>query len=143
MAATVACRGPIFSRQPEPDPWDVHSAHRRPGRRGATSVKMRAALYIRGPILDHSGRMGAEGKGFDPTSPLYRRVDEVLDRIRPYVRMDGGQVELVNVNEAEGTVYIRFEGSCRGCPSSDMTLHMGIESQIRAAIPEIKQVVAV
>lgn len=86
---------------------------------------------------------GAAGPAFDPTSALYRKVDEVLDRIRPYVQMDGGHVELVNVNEDDGIVYIRFQGSCHGCPSSAMTLQMGIENEVRNSLPEIKQVVAV
>ena len=76
-------------------------------------------------------------------SELTKRVDEALDRIRPYVQMDGGYIELVNVDEAEATVYIRFQGACHGCPSSAMTLQMGVENEIRAAIPEIKAVIAV
>jgi Fe-S cluster biogenesis protein NfuA len=76
-------------------------------------------------------------------SELYRRVDEVLDRIRPYVQMDGGYVELVNVNEEEGVAFIRFQGACSGCPSSAMTLQLGIENEIRTALPEIRQVIAV
>ena len=80
---------------------------------------------------------------FSPISDLYRRVDEVLDRIRPYVQLDGGHVELVDVNEEDGIVHIRFQGSCQGCPSSAMTLQMGIESEIKTSIPEIKQVLAV
>jgi Fe-S cluster biogenesis protein NfuA len=80
---------------------------------------------------------------FSPISSLYRRVDEVLDRIRPYVQQDGGHVELVDVHEEEGVVHIRFQGSCQGCPSSAMTLQMGIENEIKTSIPEIKQVLAV
>jgi Fe-S cluster biogenesis protein NfuA len=80
---------------------------------------------------------------FSPISDIYRRVDEVLDRIRPYVQLDGGHVELVDVNEEDGVVHIRFQGSCQGCPSSAMTLQMGIENELKMAIPEIKQVVAV
>ena len=80
---------------------------------------------------------------FSPISELYRRVDEVLDRIRPYVQLDGGHVELVDVNEEDGIVHIRFQGSCQGCPSSAMTLQMGIENELKTSIPEIKQVVAV
>ncbi len=80
---------------------------------------------------------------FQPVPDLYHRVDGVLDRIRPYVQIDGGYVELVDVLEDEGIVHIRFQGSCQGCPSSAMTLQMGIESEIKMAIPEIKQVVAV
>ena len=80
---------------------------------------------------------------FSPISDLYRRVDEVLDRIRPYVQLDGGHVELVDVNEGDGILHIRFQGSCQGCPSSAMTLQMGIENELKMSIPEIKQVVAV
>jgi Fe-S cluster biogenesis protein NfuA len=80
---------------------------------------------------------------FQPIPDLYRRVDEVLDRIRPYVQVDGGYVELVDVDGAEGVVHIRFQGSCQGCPSSAMTLQMGIENEIKTSIPEIKQVLAV
>jgi Fe-S cluster biogenesis protein NfuA len=85
----------------------------------------------------------ASGPAFQPVPEIYRRVDEVLDRIRPYVQLDGGYVELVDVLEEEGVVHIRFQGSCQGCPSSAMTLQMGIENEIRMSIPEIKQVVAV
>ena len=77
------------------------------------------------------------------SSDLRARVDEVLDRIRPYVNADGGHVELVDVKEEEGTVYIRFQGACSGCPSSAITLQMGIENEIRLSVPEIRQVVAV
>jgi len=84
-----------------------------------------------------------DGPAFSPISPLYRKVDEVLDRIRPYVQLDGGYVELVDVDEQEGVVHIRFQGSCQGCPSSAMTLQMGIENEIKQSIPEIKSVVAV
>ena len=80
---------------------------------------------------------------FSPISDLYRRVDEVLDRIRPYVQLDGGHVELVDVNEEDGIVHIRFQCSCQGFTSSAMTLQMGIENELKMSIPEIKQVVAV
>lgn len=82
------------------------------------------------------------GKEAKP-SDLYLRVDEVLERIRPFVQADGGHVELVEVKEDEGTAYIRFQGACAGCPSSAITLQMGIENEIRLAVPEIKAVVAV
>jgi Fe-S cluster biogenesis protein NfuA len=86
---------------------------------------------------------GGDRPAFQPIPDLYRRVDEVLDRIRPYVQIDGGYVELVDVDESEGVVHIRFQGSCQGCPSSAMTLQMGIENEIKSSIPEIKQVLAV
>ncbi len=82
-------------------------------------------------------------KPFSPTSELYQKVDQALDRVRPYLQRDGGEVELVDVDEQKGIVFVRLQGSCRGCPSSAMTLHMGIESELRNSIPQIKQVVAV
>lgn len=89
-----------------------------------------------------------QGAPTPPTVPpgtggLYKKVDEALDRIRPYVQADGGHVELVNVDEGEGTAFIRFQGACSGCPSSAITLQMGIENEIRMSVPEIRQVVAV
>ena len=87
--------------------------------------------------------MADDRPAFQPIPDLYRRVDEVLDRIRPYVQIDGCYVELVDVDESEGVVHIRFQGSCQGCPSSAMTLQMGIENEIKSSIPEIKQVLAV
>jgi Fe-S cluster biogenesis protein NfuA len=63
------------------------------------------------------------------------RVERVINRIRPAVQMDGGDIELVDV--VDGLVKIRLVGSCQGCPSSTMTLKMGIERAIRAEVPEI------
>lgn len=73
--------------------------------------------------------------------PLKDRVQAVLDRVRPYIQMDGGDVELDAVDEEKGTVYIRMRGACQGCPSSAMTLHMGIENEIKIECPEVRQVV--
>ena len=69
------------------------------------------------------------------------RVERVINRIRPAVQMDGGDIELVDV--VDGLVKIRLVGSCQGCPSSTMTLKMGIERAIRAEVPEIVGVEAV
>lgn len=69
---------------------------------------------------------------------MRERVEQVINRIRPAVQMDGGDIELVDV--VDGMVKLRLVGSCAGCPSSLMTLQMGIERAIRAEIPEIKGV---
>lgn len=69
------------------------------------------------------------------------RVEQVINRIRPAVQMDGGDIELVDV--VDGLVKLRLVGSCAGCPSSMMTLQAGIERAIRAEVPEIKGVEAV
>ena len=66
---------------------------------------------------------------------MKERVAKVIDRIRPAVQMDGGDIELVDV--VDGIVKLRLVGSCSGCPSSTMTLKMGIERAIRAEVPEI------
>ncbi len=67
---------------------------------------------------------------------LFDRVEQVIERIRPAVQSDGGDLELVNVTD-EGVVQVRLHGACIGCPSSSMTLHMGIERNVREKIPEI------
>lgn len=65
-------------------------------------------------------------------------VEQVLDEMRPYLMSDGGNVELV---EIEGPVVkLRLQGACGSCPSSTMTLRMGIERRLREAIPEIAEV---
>ena len=71
---------------------------------------------------------------------MKERVQKVIDRIRPAVQMDGGDIELVDV--VDGLVKLRLVGSCQGCPSSTMTLKMGIERAIRAEVPEITGVEA-
>ena len=77
-----------------------------------------------------------------PNLPLRERVQGIIDLIRPAVQGDGGDIELVDVTD-EGVVQVRFHGACHGCPSSNLTLHHGIELSIREQIPEITRVVAV
>ena len=65
-------------------------------------------------------------------------VETVLDELRPYLMADGGNVELV---EIEGPIVkLRLQGACGSCPSSTMTLKMGIERRLREFIPEIAEV---
>ncbi len=65
-------------------------------------------------------------------------VEKVLDELRPYLMSDGGNVELVDV---EGPIVkLRLQGACGSCPSSAMTLRMGIERRLRETIPEIGEV---
>lgn len=71
-----------------------------------------------------------------PTPSLRDRVEHVISRIRPAVQSDGGDLELVDITP-EGVAQIRLMGACVGCPSSSMTLHMGIERNLREKIPEI------
>jgi Fe-S cluster biogenesis protein NfuA len=69
------------------------------------------------------------------------KVEAALNRIRPALQNDGGDVELVDVSD--GIVKVKLTGACGGCPMSTMTLKMGIERVIREDVPEIKEVVAV
>lgn len=72
---------------------------------------------------------------------MKEKVEKVLDRIRPNLQADGGDVELVNVKG--GVVTVRLKGACGGCPMATMTLKNGIERALKEEIPEVKQVVAV
>ena len=72
---------------------------------------------------------------------MQEKVEEVLDKIRPMLANDGGNVELVEVDD--GTVKVRLTGACGGCAMSSMTLKMGIEQIMKKEIPEVKEVVAV
>ena len=72
---------------------------------------------------------------------MKEQVEKVLDKIRPSLMADGGNVELVDVED--GKVKVRLTGACGGCPMSQMNLKMGIERLLKQEIPEIKEVVAV
>lgn len=65
-------------------------------------------------------------------------VETVLDELRPYLMADGGNVELVEIDGP--IVKLRLQGACGSCPSSTMTLKMGIERKLRQEIPEIAEV---
>ena len=65
-------------------------------------------------------------------------VEKVLDELRPYLMADGGNVELVEIDGP--IVRLRLQGACGSCPSSTMTLKMGIERRLREYIPEIAEV---
>lgn len=67
-----------------------------------------------------------------------QNVETVLDELRPYLISDGGNVELVEIDGP--VVKLRLQGACGSCPSSTMTLRMGIERRLREFIPEIAEV---
>ncbi|ELK39357.1 NifU family protein [Brevibacillus agri] len=66
------------------------------------------------------------------------QVQEVLDKLRPYLQRDGGDVQLVDVED--GIVKLRLMGACGSCPSSTITLKAGIERALVEEIPGIKEV---
>ena len=72
---------------------------------------------------------------------MREKVEAALDKVRPALRADGGDVELVDIKD--GVVMVRLTGACGSCPMSTMTLQMGVERVIKEEIPEIKEVVAV
>lgn len=70
--------------------------------------------------------------------PIREQVEAVLERLRPMLMADGGNIELVDVKDDE--VFVHLVGACGMCPSSTMTLKMGVERAVREAIPTIKRV---
>ncbi len=98
--------------------------------------------------------LGNEGKGFAVSCPsmtnadmdmpgndadLHSQVTKVIELMRPSIQSDGGDIELVSVSE-DGHVQIRFHGACVGCPSSSMTLQMGIEQNLKTYVPGFQSV---
>jgi Fe-S cluster biogenesis protein NfuA len=69
------------------------------------------------------------------------KVQSVLDNIRPSLRADGGDVELIDVKD--GIVSLKLKGACAGCPMSTMTLKNGIERILKQELSDIKEVIAV
>ncbi len=72
----------------------------------------------------------------DKSPSVFERVEQIINRIRPAVQSDGGDVELVEVTD-DGVARVRLHGACVGCPSSTMTLRMGIERHIREHVSEV------
>ena len=66
------------------------------------------------------------------------KIEQVLDSIRPALRSDGGDVELIDFDEEDGVVQLRLMGACGSCPVSSLTLRQGIERRLMLAVPEVK-----
>lgn len=83
----------------------------------------------------------------DPTKPrvptTLAKIEDLLDSIRPAIRSDGGDIELVEFDEESGLVQLRMVGACYACPMSMMTLKAGIEQRLRMQVPEVRAVEAV
>ena len=91
------------------------------------------------PVVTGDWRPAAPAAGGDGVA---QRIRDILDaEIRPAVAQDGGDVTLDRFDG--GVAYLHMQGSCSGCPSSTMTLKMGIESRLRELVPEVQEVVAV
>lgn len=74
---------------------------------------------------------------------VQEKVEAVLDKIRPYIQGDGGDISLVAVHEDTGIVEVKLHGACDSCPSAIATLKGGVERMLRKEIPEVKEVVSV
>ncbi|HNU53545.1 MAG TPA: NifU family protein [Candidatus Syntrophosphaera sp.] len=70
------------------------------------------------------------------------RIETILDKIRPSIQADGGDVELVNIRE-DNVIEVRLKGACNGCPMATLTLKAGIERIIKEEIPEVAEVISV
>ena len=80
--------------------------------------------------------------GTPSASSLNERVKQALERIRPLLQADGGDVEFIGVDE-NGVVQVRFQGACKGCMAASITLSQGIERTLREHVPEVSKVVLV
>jgi Fe-S cluster biogenesis protein NfuA len=74
-------------------------------------------------------------------SNIKERVVKALERVRPYLQSDGGDIDLLDVTE-DGTVKVKLKGACHGCPYSMQTLKAGVEQAIMKEVPEIKRVIS-
>lgn len=73
---------------------------------------------------------------------MEEKVRGALEQIRPFLQADGGDVELVSIEE-DGTVNVKLTGACGGCPMAQMTLRNGVERILKEQVPEVTQVVSV
>jgi Fe-S cluster biogenesis protein NfuA len=73
---------------------------------------------------------------------LLKRIEDSLNTMRPYLRDDGGNVEIVKITD-DMDLWVKLTGSCSTCPQSFMTMKAGIETAVKQAVPEIKSVVAI
>ena len=75
-------------------------------------------------------------------SNIMERVSKALEKVRPYLQSDGGDIELVEITD-DMEVKVRLTGACHGCPYSMQTLKAGVEQAVIKEVPEIKQVISV
>jgi len=77
----------------------------------------------------------------DNNTSVEARVNAALDKVRPGIQLDGGEVWLIKVEN--GIAFVQMLGACGGCPASNMTLKGAIEQVVRADVPEISEVVQI
>jgi Fe-S cluster biogenesis protein NfuA len=74
---------------------------------------------------------------------VLQRIERTLDSLRPYIASHKGSVEVVDFDDVEGRLLLRLGGTCHGCSASTITLKQGIETRLRALVPEVKLVEAI
>ncbi len=89
------------------------------------------------PVLQPDSKIDAEQERV-ADDVLFRRVDEIIAEVRPFIQSDGGDIELLKVEDS--VVYVRLTGACVGCPSSMITLKQGVEVRIKEELPQIESV---
>ena len=90
-------------------------------------------------ILNETSRDPSHGIHNGPDTEIVKKITDLLDtRVRPAVAQDGGDITFQSFEE--GIVYLHMQGACAGCPSSTMTLKMGIENLLKHYIPEVTEV---
>lgn len=131
IMAVMLGRDFVTITKSEEGDWDqVH--------KGATQM-IEAHLTANEPVIHVDSHTASGHKGGN--SEIETKIREILDsEIRPAVAMDGGDITFDRFED--GVVYVYLQGSCSGCPSSTMTLKMGIETRLREAIPEVREVVS-
>lgn len=74
---------------------------------------------------------------------MIEKIKEQLAKIRPYLQMDGGDIEFISFDNQSGVLKVRLQGACLGCPMSQITLQAGVAKAIKEEVPEVKDIVAV
>jgi len=74
---------------------------------------------------------------------VLQRIERTLDSLRPYIASHKGSVEVVDFDDVEGRLLLRLGGTCHGCSAATITLKQGIETRLRALVPEVKLVEAI
>jgi Fe-S cluster biogenesis protein NfuA len=93
-----------------------------------------------GDAADQVG--GPEDGASDDKRQRLAEIETVLEELRPYIQMDGGDIELIDVTD-DGVVQVRMHGACVGCSASMYTLQLGVEQRLKESIPGIRYVEAV
>mmetsp|Transcript_62569 Transcript_62569/g.149689 ORF Transcript_62569/g.149689 Transcript_62569/m.149689 type:complete len:236 (-) Transcript_62569:82-789(-) len=102
-----------------------------PGRRLAQALRCKATSDITSPFTEGAEAAGVRMEEAEETPFTIEAVDKVLDQVRPYLIADGGNCKVMEVDAATGDISLMLEGACGTCPSSTVTLKMGIERALR------------